>query len=442
MKLNNLTFDTWCKNHNYDHDAKWFRELYPFHIFQKIEFDENLINSVQLINQNGIQYKIVIQQIEKQENGRIKSTFELTTNSPSNFHSWNNREWHNLFQIIYSEQGYFITVFSKKEDPSKDLISKFFKGNFTKITSERSLPISELLLKSLILNIAEEIYPNGTHYKRFDLLKKGFRDLPNQTMTSKLWDDFTPFYSVGRNIWICYSFNEEKAHRMAIANANQCEKIIVVYCLPTITKHHRCNFPNSSVLSLPEFVSLLSANIYSKYARQISFLQNHLHIETIPNKEELQKLIDSEINETYPIQKSSINESLSLIKMIPKSKADIFQVLCSFNLLNAWLKSNTNESNKREIYSFKSYLTPFIENLIEKDIVDVSIYIENHFAIIDIDGFQFSFHNITVSKTINSFRNSTENKLIIWKGKKLQPIAQILFLYSKLIRKEQNQNNS
>ena len=40
MKLNSLNFETWCKNHSSDHQAKWYRELYPFHIFQKIDFDD------------------------------------------------------------------------------------------------------------------------------------------------------------------------------------------------------------------------------------------------------------------------------------------------------------------------------------------------------------------------------------------------------------------
>ena len=432
MKLNNLTFDTWCKNHNYDHDAKWFRELYPFHIFQKIDFDDSLIKIDQIIDVNGVQYIILILNVETQDNGRIKTTFDLKTNAKSNYYAWNNREWDNSFQIVYSKEGYFITVFSKKEDPSKEIISKFFKGNFTKITTERSLPISELLLKSLILNIAEEIYPNGDHYRSYNLIKNGVRDLPIQKLVKQLWDEFSPLYSIKRELWICYSFNEEKAHRIAIINANQCEKIIVVYCQPTITKHHRCKLPNSSVLSLQEFSSLIKKEIYPKFKRQISLIQNHLRDEILKDKEELKNLIDGEHKSTYPIKKSSINESLSLIKLTPKSKNDAFEILCSFNLLNAWLKSSVIETHKRELYSFKSYLTPFLECLIEAKMAGVSVYIENNFALIEIDEFQFSFHSITVSVNIENYRKSTLNEQIIWRGKKLQPIAELLFQYSKV----------
>ena len=288
------------------------------------------------------------------------------------------------------------------------------------------------------MNIAEEIYPNGDHYKSYDLVKNGLSDLPTQKFAKQLWDSFSPIYSVKRDLWICYSFNEDKAHRIALINANQCEKIIVVYSQPTITKHHRCKLPNSSVLSLQEFSSLMKPELYSNFERQISFIQNHLRVEMLQDKEELKNLIDSEHKSDYPIRKSSINESLSLIKLTPRSKNDVFQILCSFNLLNAWLKSNTSVSNKREIYSFKSYLTPFLEQIIENNNFDVSIYIKDHFALIEIDQFQFSFHNITVSKRIDGFLKSEANKQITWKGKRLQPIAQILFLYSKLTRNEQN----
>lgn len=436
MKLNSLNFETWCKNHSSDHEAKWYRELYPFHIFQKIDFDDRQIKTEQIINLNGVQYTIVILTIESQENGRIKTTFDLKTNAKSNYFAWNTREWDNTFQIVYSREGYFITVFSKKEDPSKEIISKFLKGNFTKISLERSLPISVFLLKSLILNIAEEIYPNGDHYKSYDLVKNGLSDLPTQKFAKQLWDSFSPIYSVKRDLWICYSFNEDKAHRIALINANQCEKIIVVYSQPTITKHHRCKLPNSSVLSLQEFSSLMKPELYSNFERQISFIQNHLRVEMLQDKEELKNLIDREHKSDYPIRKSSINESLSLIKLTPRSKNDVFQILCSFNLLNAWLKSSVIEKNKRELYSFKSYLTPFLECLIDLKITGVSVYIENNFALVEIDEFQFSFHNISVSDNIENYKKSTLNEQIIWKGKKLQPIAELLFEYSKVKQTE------
>ena len=72
----------------------------------------------------------------------VSTSFDLKTNAKSNYFAWNTREWDNTFQIVYSREGYFITVFSKKEDPSKEIISKFLKGNFTKITWLNNLGVN------------------------------------------------------------------------------------------------------------------------------------------------------------------------------------------------------------------------------------------------------------------------------------------------------------
>ena len=37
-----------------------------------------------------------------------------------------------------------------------------------------------------------------------------------EKFAKQLWDNFSPIYSVKRDLWICYSFNEDKAHRIAL----------------------------------------------------------------------------------------------------------------------------------------------------------------------------------------------------------------------------------
>jgi len=49
MKVKNLTSEQWKLNHDPDHDDKWCRELYPFHVFEKIDFDSTKVGKEQRI---------------------------------------------------------------------------------------------------------------------------------------------------------------------------------------------------------------------------------------------------------------------------------------------------------------------------------------------------------------------------------------------------------
>ena len=50
MKLKNITFEQWIRNHSLSHDDKWCRELYPFNVFSEIEFDNDQNEKKQLIS--------------------------------------------------------------------------------------------------------------------------------------------------------------------------------------------------------------------------------------------------------------------------------------------------------------------------------------------------------------------------------------------------------
>src|SRR6218665_155159 len=133
MKLKNLNFEQWQKNHTPDHNDKWCRELYPFSVFKNINFDNDLIDKEQQIDFSGISYFVTITKIELQENGRFRTTFDIATFPKSKTQEWKQRKWNTTFQIVYTPNNEFITIFSKKEDPSKDYVVRFMKGNFQKI---------------------------------------------------------------------------------------------------------------------------------------------------------------------------------------------------------------------------------------------------------------------------------------------------------------------
>lgn len=443
MKLKNLNFDQWLKNHSPDHNDKWLRELYPFNVFRIIKFDDILINKEQEIDFNSISYYVTLKKIELQDNGRYRTSFDISTFPKSKTQEWKQRKWNTTFQIVYSQQLEFITVFAKKEDPSKDYVVRFMKGNFEKIYKEKSIPVSELLFRTLILHIVEEAFPGGKHNQEFIFSSEGVNDrAEHPQFTREKTNHFTPIYSIGRDLWICYSFTEEKAHRIAFYNANQSQKLLVVYCNPTYTRHHRCKYEGTEIISIYELSEKVSSEVRNKYERQIRFLQNHLKLPETINLDELFKEINHPKQEDYEIHKSDLMEALGTMKILPQNETDFFHSLCCINLINAYLSrqrkgSQLLEKNTklyRNMYSFKSYLTEILTERIKAKNFSAPLYIEKSIIMAEVNGFQFSFHYVPLNETLEIFSRSMDNRLIEWSGKRLQPIAPLLLKYSHGIR--------
>lgn len=349
MKIHNVTFETWEKNHDHSHKDKWFRELYPFNVIQKIDFSEEKIDIVQTIDFSRVKYYITIKKIEFQENERYKSTFEISTKAQSKNQEWKNRKWNNAFQIIYSQEYEFITIFTKKEDPSKKIVEHFMEGKFDKIIDCRSIPISELLIRTLILHISEDSFENGKHREIFKITKEGVREVnAHPDFRLRKFDSlFAPIYSLERKVWVCYAFQEEKAHRLGFYFANQCEKLYVIYCNPTYTKHHRCNIENTFIISLYDFANINIECTSKKYERQIRFIQNHLNKPEEQNSDELLIEINNPKKDKYEIKKSELMEAYAFLKITPKNNEDFFHSLCCFNLINAFLSEKLESNIKR-----------------------------------------------------------------------------------------------
>ncbi len=442
--IKNVSFEKWKINHPPDHDAKLYRELYPFHVFERIDFDELIIGREQKIEFNRIYYNVTINNIELQERGTYNTTFEMSTTPQSKTQSWKNRGWNLQFQIIYTKDDQFVTIFTKKDDPSKDYVKKFMNGNFQKLTNNRSLPLSEFLFRTLLLHLSEGNYPNGKHDILFPYNEIGERQITEHPQFKREKLDFAPIFSIERELWICYSFSEEKAHRLAFILANQCKSLIVVYCNPTYTNHQRCKHEGVDILSLYEYADRISNEIRKRYEGQIRFLQNHLNSQQIYDIEELKREIENPNNVIYEIKKSDLMEAISVMKIIPKDNLDLFYSLVSVNLINAFLsKQRKNKAlNKKEknlfqnMYSFKSYISDVLTTYISKNDSSIPIYIKDDLVIIEMLGYQFSFHNIPMNDILKKYELSAHNKEIIWSGKKLQPIAPLLLYYSRALRQK------
>ena len=446
MRVQNLTFDTWKLNHSPEHDDKWCRELYPFHIFRLIDFDESLIETVQRIKFNKVLYKVKVKKIEIQENKRYRTTFDIITEPTSKTQEWKQRRWNTTFQIVYTEDFKFITIFTKKEDPSKEYVVKFMKGNFQKIVENKSLPVSELLFRTLLLQLAEEGFTGGIHNEEFQIGANGIRELDEHYQFKGKNSKYSPIYSISRELWVCYTFSEERAHRIAFHVANQANRLIVVYCNPTYTKHHRCKFQETSILSLYEFSNIISPEVRRRYENQVRFLQSHLNQFLVYDSKQLLLEIENPKFDFYEIEKSDLMEALGVMKIIPTNNLDLFHTLAAVNLINAYLSKQRKEKTLqdkdknlfRNMYFFKTYLSDVLTDRIIKRDYSIPIYIDRELIIIEALGFQFSFHNVPMNEELKAYESSEYNKEIPWRGKKLQPVAPLILKYSHT----QRQNRS
>ena len=445
MYLKDLTFEQWVKNHPPDHNDKWYRELYPFNVFSKIDFCETQIRQEQKINFSGVSYFVTITKVELQDNERHRTTFDIATYPKSKRQEWLNRKWNSTFQIVYTQDFQFVTVFAKKEDPSKDFVYRFMKGSFQKISENKSIPVSELLIRTLILHISEEGFPGGKHNKVYEFKREGIIYIPEHPqLPRKKTNYFAPIFSIDRDLWICYSFNEEKAHRIAFYNANQCHKLIVVFCNPTYSRHQRCTYANTSVISMYEFSNLVSPEIRRKYEGQIQFLQNHLNRSPKLIIKELLTEIEYPSKEIYNINKSDLMEAFAIMKIHPSTDDDFFHFLCAVNLINAFLSRQRakKELKKKEyklfknMYYFKTYLSNILTERIKANNFSCPIFITENLIMIEVKEFQFSFHNVPLNDALLQYIQSPLNKEIFWNGKRLQPIAPLLLNYSRACRQK------
>lgn len=439
--LKNCNFETWAFNHSPEHKDRIYRELYPYSVFQRINFSENFLNKKQTIEFNKVKYFVEVLKIELQENEKYRTTFSLKTILKSTKHNWENRCWNEMFQIVYTTSNDFITVFTKNEDSSKDLLKRYFKGNFQKIYANRSKPLSDLLFRTLVLNLSEDLFGDGDLYYEFELKDTQVVNNEEHYQFKNKKSKYSPLFSKGTELWVCHSFDEEKAHRIGFYLGNNTKKLYVIYCNPTYTRHHRCTYQNVEILSLFEFAFKHSKNVFNNYDQQIRLLQNHLNEQVLYSESDLLKEIENPIEEKYEIYKSELMESLGIMKIAPKKTDDLFLYLSAMNLLNAWINRQKQTKTKkkklfRDMYFFKTYLSNTISEMLNNEKLLAKIYLEPNLAMIEINNFQFSFHHVPLSDKMKEFLNSDKNIEIIWSGKRLQPIAPLLFRYARQLNKK------
>jgi hypothetical protein len=430
VKIHSVSFDTWCSNHPEDHSAKWCRELYPWKVFELIDYSPGLLGQAQYIYFGWLRYIVTVKEQFTGANGRPNFLIHLRMDPQSKSQQWLERQWNELFQLVVEPDGHFITLFTKKKDPSKELLRRFFGGDLTRIEIDRSLPVSGLLFRSLIAYVAEEIFGSLREYMSYDGL-----------------GSFEPFLSKGKDLWIAYSFTEEKAHRLGIRIGGKCRQLMVIYCHPTFTKHHRCQRSDVRILSLSELLCMGSAELRAHYLPQARFLLNHLRADLGPDgslsSRELSKRINGDKELASPIETSQLREAKAGLGIVIGSSADAAYVFSCANLLNAALNRQLRlyqgtQQLEKEVYSFKAKLWEIIESLTQFPLPSVDIYVaDGGLVLVTVEGVQFSFHCIPKTAIIRSFAASSKDTHQEWRGIRLQPIAGLVMDWARALMREE-----
>jgi hypothetical protein len=106
------------------------------------------------------------------------------------------------------------------------------------------------------------------------------------------------------------------------------------------------------------------------------------------------------------------------------------------NLINAALKRKEYKVKENAIIYYgmlKPKVSRLLNYMLEIDNLNYNcdFYIDKneHCAYVEIEGLQFSFHNINITENLQSFIDSTKNQPRPWKEVRLQKIAGELFDY-------------
>lgn len=133
------------------------------------------------------------------------------------------------------------------------------------------------------------------------------------------------------------------------------------------------------------------------------------------------------------ISKQEVDDAREVITAKIDSEGGLLLVVSAINLLNAAIKKEQfkKELTYREIKGNISRLLSFLSRVPAKRF-NASFWInpDEGCAYIEVSGFQFSFHNITMGVALKAFTSSDRNQIRQWCGIRLQRVAGDVFRYS------------
>jgi hypothetical protein len=471
MKLGNLSFKTWLHNHPEKHKAVYCRELYPWDVFLQISFDQSQVQKSQNLYINGALISCVIRSIKLQDNRRYRADFRLQKHSEGpDINSVLGHSSPKEFSIIYTKQGFFITAFARGQDPYETIVANFMEGKFHDIPQTEAREITDLLAKSLVSFASEALYPECKYYREHPFLVNTIRSQhPLHPSISRTFSTVSPMFSDDRRFWLVYALNEEIAHRSGIIYSPHCERLLVVYLNPQLSKHHKCNMKRTEIISFHEFIAKLSPEIRAKYDKQIRFLQTGLLQPPTYDTKALEEEIRNPKKEVYEISPFELREALSIMKIDITNKYDAFYVMAGFNLITAYVNRIKDDKQIRkelnlfgELFLYKQYLAAGIAKIILNGVEGADIYIDRinnkNLVYVRLFGYQISFHYVQQKEILVEYTRSDEvptfkkgdflheyaasdrNIPQEWSGIRLQPVAPLLFNLARIYKEKHYRN--
>jgi hypothetical protein len=445
MRIHSVSFETWLANHPPDHGARWCRELYPWGAFEKLDYAPAARNVIQPVAVGTERFLATVTDSFLGANGRWNFMIQLKSDARTVSEQWQHRQWNDVFQLVAAPDGTFVTLFTKKTDPSKELLRRFMAGGLERVEQSRCLPLSGMLFRSLISYAAEDIFGNLASNVNVVFTRRTDSFSPSKPIDRRA--SFEPFLSQGSNLWISYSYTEEKAHRLALTLAGACRRLVVVYCQPTFTKHHRCSDLTAQIVSLSEFLGMGSWSVRVRYLPQVRFLLNNLQLRDDPGllspEADLRARILGGNEREIEITTSNLREAKAGLGRVIATKGDAAYVLACANLLNAALNKKLRlyrgaQRLEKEVYSFKAHLCKSLEQIAEHAPQGTDMHVApDDLILVRVNGIQFSFHAIPRTPSLRAYAALERNGLQEWSGIRLQPVASLVLAWARAILAEE-----
>jgi hypothetical protein len=454
MKLEKIDFQTWLNAQSHQEKNRfdiWSREEYPWPLFTEIDFDAKLINKSQKILVNDTIFTVQIIKIDTANAGRCKAVFKIETHLDSEGEQWTKRKWDDVFEIIYTQRGYFVTVYikgtwennvPKDNDDYKRHLRNFKDGDFSSITKDRSLPLLFLLFRTMASLIFLKKHPCAQYLHLFEY--DSSKPQGRYKWKSK---KITPMWSIEKKLWYFSSNTEEKAHRLGMMLCHQCEQIVIVYGKPIHTSYEICNEPNVTILSLFEFSDRVPSCRY-EYDKHMLFLLNELNaIDDRPFVKLIQHISEIGSNAKPYIELHHLREALTINSLPVYNIFELFYSLSCALILNTWQDYTQNVVLKKydkrfrynqKVYTFKKYLPTKIHDVLKNNIDGIDVFcsreseINASICFFRLFGFQFSFHVVPLD-TLADFMKSEKNKPQEWAGKRLKHVTILLLILSRKV---------
>jgi hypothetical protein len=421
VKIRNVSFDVWLRSHGgKTAEERWLRELYPWPVLARVEYDPKKIGHIQKIQYDQVDYDVTLMLVRWQPR---QETFRYRIRVDSEGLGWHARSFSDEFDLCAGPDGNFVTLFhSKTEEPLEKIARAFFGRRWGNLRPElfQSLAVSRFLAASIVAHIVECAFSGIelTHYPG-----------------TRLIGSTSPMFASESALWIGYRFFSEDAYTWARQSAKAASKVIALYFADT-KYQFRTDLPsNVKVHSIIEFDN---AELHGQFEELIRVLLRNLEL---PKANFAWNEADSIVRglisaPSVLITEADVHEALAAIRLHCNSKSDLRYQLAAGVVLNAWIENERRlgHNQRKKFYAFKERIGSLVTWAAEEELPGVEIWIEilsnGPLLFVRVDDVDFSFHAIPGAEKFYTRHHESP----VWSGVRLKPIAPIVLAWARALR--------